>query len=124
MGRAKPLSGESVKLLLQGEIAPDDGPWRATPGDRFGKSSFKVYEAAGFQQVPPYLLVWLHGMDNGSIEPGYLAKIQSRLQHRVIFMVPMSPQTTEDGLHFNWGCAFRKKENKKQLGYVFGQLHE
>ncbi|CAJ1448556.1 unnamed protein product [Effrenium voratum] len=38
--------------------------------------------------------------------------------------VPMSPQTTEDGLHFNWGCAFRKKENKKQLGYVFGQLHE
>ena len=30
--------------------------------------------------------------------------------------VPMSPQTTEDGLHFNWGCAFRKKENKKQLG--------
>ena len=53
----------------------------------------EVYEAlAGLQEeeegVRPYLLVWLHGMDNGSIEPGYLTTIQKRLRHRVIFMVP------------------------------------
>ena len=52
----------------------------------------QVYEAvAGLEgdeeSVKPYLLVWLHGMDNGSIEPGYLTTIQKRLRHRVIFVV-------------------------------------
>lgn len=51
----------------------------------------QVYEAvAGLEgdeeSVKPYLLVWLHGMDNGSIEPGYLTTIQKRLRHRVIFV--------------------------------------
>ena len=29
----------------------------------------------------------------------------------------MSPQTHE-GVHYNWACAFRKQQNKKQLGAV------
>ncbi|CAE7241941.1 rluC [Symbiodinium natans] len=63
-------------------------------------------------------------MDNGMIEPSYLRTMQSRLRRRVIFMVPKSPSTTPDGFHFNWGCCFTKSDNKKQLGYVFGSLHE
>ena len=35
-----------------------------------------------------------------------------RLGRKVIFMVPLSPKPC-DGLHFNWGCAFTKQQNKK-----------
>eukprot|EP00913_Durusdinium_trenchii_P002380 g2197.t2 len=119
----------SLQLLLEGEITGEDGVYNERTGKRkWGTSTYKVYEAlAGLQEeeeaVKPYLLVWLHGMDNGSIEPGYLTTIQKRLRHRVIFVVPMSPQTYE-GMHFNWGCAFSKRDNKKQLGFVHGKLHE
>jgi len=121
-------AAESIHLLLEGEIPSEDGLHPRCPGQKFGKSTYKVYEAvAGLEgdeeSVKPYLLVWLHGMDNGSIEPGYLTTIQKRLRHRVIFVVPMSPQTQE-GVHFNWACAFRKQQNKKQLGFVHGTLHE
>ncbi|CAE7294183.1 rluC [Symbiodinium natans] len=57
------------------------------------------------------------------IEPAYLRTMQTRLQRRVIFVVPKSPGTI-NGLHFNWGCCFTKSDNKKQLGYVFGTLHQ
>ncbi|CAK9058891.1 unnamed protein product [Durusdinium trenchii] len=122
-------SAEKIQLLLEGEITGEDGVYNERTGKRkWGTSTYKVYEAlAGLQEeeeaVKPYLLVWLHGMDNGSIEPGYLTTIQKRLRHRVIFVVPMSPQTYE-GMHFNWGCAFSKRDNKKQLGFVHGKLHE
>jgi hypothetical protein len=51
----------------------------------------QVYEGlAGLEadqkKVKPYLLVWLHGMDTGSIEPGYHTTLQKRLRHRVIFL--------------------------------------
>lgn len=112
---------EKIELLLEGEIISEDG-------QKFGKSTYKVYEGlAGLEadqkKVKPYLLVWLHGMDNGSIEPGYLTTLQKRLRHRVIFLVPMSPLTHE-GVHYNWACAFRKQQNKKQLGFVHGTLHQ
>ena len=154
----KTPAAEKIQLLLEGEITTHDD-YRPPSGLKttWGKSTYKawqpwhshgsmiskgrqVYEAlAGLEMnqenVKPYLLVWLHGMDNGSIEPGYLTTIQRRLRHRVIFMVPMSPRTHE-GVHFNWGCAFTKRDNKKQLGtldaqafrsvagFVHGRLHE
>ncbi|CAE7237157.1 rluC, partial [Symbiodinium pilosum] len=95
----------------------------------YGKTMYKVYEAFAElneenRREAPYLFVWLHGMDNGMIEPHYLQTMQSRMHRRVIFMVPKSPGNTADGLYFNWGCCFRKSDNKKQLGYVFGVLHQ
>mmetsp|Transcript_46450 Transcript_46450/g.86839 ORF Transcript_46450/g.86839 Transcript_46450/m.86839 type:complete len:356 (+) Transcript_46450:81-1148(+) len=115
----KKSTGHHVRFIAEGIIQ----------GTGYGQTPYKVYESvAGLSeaqtQEAPYFFVWLHGMDNGSIEPSYLQTIQTKLQHRVVFMVPKSPNTTASGLHFNWGCAFHKRDNKKQLGYVFGSLHQ
>ncbi|CAK9023186.1 Ribosomal large subunit pseudouridine synthase C [Durusdinium trenchii] len=124
----KIASGEKIQLIAEGEITGEDSLYSERTGKRkFGTSTYKVYGAlAGLQEeeeaVKPYLLVWLHGMDNG-IELGHLTTIQKRLRHRVIFVVPMCPQTHK-GTQFNWGCAFRARDDKKQLGFVHGKLHE
>jgi len=96
-------------------------------GDGFGESKFKIYEfaeglAGDEANAPPYFVVWLHGMHQGMIGPKDLKTMQWRLRRRVVFMVPLSPRPW-DGLHFNWGCAFTKQQNKKELGFVFGHLH-
>ncbi|CAE7646266.1 rluC [Symbiodinium sp. CCMP2592] len=111
-------SADGVRLIVEATLE----------GKGYGKTQYKVYEAiAGLKEdgkrEAPYLFVWLHGMDNGMIEPAYLRTMQTRMNRRVIFMVPKSPNTTADGWHFNWGCCFTKSDNKKQLGYVFGSLH-
>ncbi|CAE7679129.1 rluC, partial [Symbiodinium sp. CCMP2456] len=114
----KKHSAAGVRLIVEATLE----------GKGYGKTQYKVYEAvAGLKEdgkrEAPYLFVWLHGMDNGMIEPAYLRTMQTRMNRRVIFMVPKSPNTTADGWHFNWGCCFSKSDNKKQLGYVFGSLH-
>ncbi|CAJ1359602.1 unnamed protein product [Effrenium voratum] len=94
-------------------------------GEGFGESTFKLFESNdGLEDMnaPPYFVVWLHGMHNGLIGEKDLRTMQWRLGRKVIFMVPLSPKPC-DGLHFNWGCAFTKQQNKKELGFVFGYLH-
>lgn len=96
-------------------------------GEGFGESKFKIYEfAEGLRDheanAPPYFVVWLHGMHQGMIGPRDLKTMQWRLRRKVVFMVPLSPRPW-DGLNFNWGLAFTKQQNKKELGFVFGHLH-
>ena len=39
-------------------------------------------------------------------------ELGGRLNRRVVFMVPLNPKEW-NGLHFNWGCAFTREQNKK-----------
>lgn len=108
----------SIRLLAKGELT----------GQRYGETPYQLYESTDgltreqLEQAP-YFFVWLHGMDNGPISPKYLQTMQARLKHRVIFMVPQSP-TAKNDLRFDWGCCYYKTQNRNQLGYVFGSLHQ
>lgn len=97
-------------------------------GTGFGPCSLRLYESTGglapWQlEEPPYVVVWLHGMHHGPIHVSELEKMQRRLWHRVIYLVPLSPSPSEDGMLFSWGCTFTKTQNRKDLGYVNGDLH-
>ncbi|CAE6956061.1 grsT [Symbiodinium sp. CCMP2456] len=108
----------SIRLLATGELT----------GQRYGETPYKLYESTDgltreqLEQAP-YFFVWLHGMGNGPIAPKNLQRMQARLKHRVIFMAPQSP-TAKNELRFDWGCCYHKTQNKNQLGYVFGSLHQ
>ncbi|CAE7938509.1 mbtB [Symbiodinium necroappetens] len=108
----------SIRLLATGELT----------GQRYGETPYKLYESTDGltreqREQAPYFFVWLHGMDNGPIAPKNLQTMQARLQRRVIFMAPQSP-TAKNELRFDWGCCYYKTQNKNQLGYVFGSLHQ
>lgn len=97
-------------------------------GRGFGRCCYKVYESTADlsrwqTKSRPWLVVWLHGMDHGFISPEELETMQRRLNRRVVFMVPLNPKEW-NGLHFNWGCAFTREQNKKELGFVNGFLHD
>ncbi|CAE7523993.1 rluC [Symbiodinium natans] len=120
MNRNQPAS-DDICLWATGELQQ--------PDSRYGKTPFRIYNSVANltkaqREQAPYFVVWLHGMDGGWIEPSYLKTMQMRLHRRVVFMVPKNPESTPEGLNFNWGCCFYKKENKNNLGYVLGVLHK
>lgn len=112
---------------------PSPDGWRLTKagtmvGETFGESTYKVYEAvsdASQVDQEPYFFIWLHGADGGNdIPPNDLAKMQKRLRRRIFFFVPISPKPSQDGNRFFWGVAYTKAQNKNDLGFVHGSLHE
>ncbi|CAE8740863.1 unnamed protein product [Polarella glacialis] len=72
----------------------------------------------------PYFVVWLHGADMGDQSPDDLRVMQQRLGRRTVFLVPLNPKSTADGLRFSWGVSCTKAQNKNSLGFVFGEFNQ
>ena len=84
-----------------------------TSGHFPGHSANFTANLARFHMCDIFEYVWSHFLD-------LIISDISRFRFPTLTWaheVPMSPQTHE-GVHYNWACAFRKQQNKKQLGAV------
>jgi len=96
-------------------------------GATYGDCSYKLYEAHDSPaqgEEPPLLVIWLHGGDMGDIPQACLARMHSHLGRRVCFLVPLSPKNSPTGLKFEWGVSHAKSQNKHELSFIYGELHE
>ncbi|CAE7322539.1 NMA111 [Symbiodinium natans] len=117
---------EADVLKLSEDAAMND----RQKGYGFGECRYKLLEAVteGFEHEAPYLAVWLHGGDWGSISKQDLQTMQWRMGRRTIWMVPKSPKSprTSNGWEFQWGCCHKKEDNQKarvDQGFIWGHLH-
>jgi len=96
------------------------------PGTTYGVSTYKVYESCHGvpPNQPPILVTWLHGADMGDIPSSDLRSIQRHLKRRCFFVVPMNPKAADDGRRFFWGVSYTKAQNKRVLGFIFGEPHD
>ena len=94
-------------------------------GTTFGESTYNVYESCHDvpPKQPPILVTWLHGGELGEIPSSDLCSIQRNLKRRCVFIVPMSPKAADDGRRFDWKVSYTKAQNKRALGFIFGEPH-
>lgn len=95
-------------------------------GESYGIVSYKLYEAweEGKRQERPLLMMWLHGADDGDIAQRDLLAMLRHLGRKTYFLVPLNPKGGQNGLKFMWGVSFTKAQNKNQLGFIYGEIHE
>ena len=60
--------------------------------------------------------------DATTIGMDYLQRIQSRLQRRTFFLVPICPVPASDGSKFDWGVRYTKNKTNGGLGHIYGVM--
>ena len=95
-------------------------------GTTYGESTYKVNESCHDvpPNQPPILVTWLLGGELGEIPFLDLCSIQRHLKRRCVFIVPMNPKAADDGRRFFWGVSYTKAQNKRALGFIFGEPHD